>query len=322
MDLKTLIEQGTLGKPEKVIKTLLSDLFFIGEKVIKVYKHKEAFYGDLSDSVFRKDFYIEDFFWNNSLAPEIYTRLVGVKLNGEITETDVNNADDFYIEMKKIDSSQNLTNLFNKGKVSEEDITHLIKIMVVKIRELTREKQEKLKDIFSLGWQELIIQDIEDLREWMYLAAEHISKEKTNEYIDFIKKVAASNVYLKECDNTKLVVSIDNNPDNVLILNGTPSFIDIMPPKPNWKVCEEFYNVTRTAVDCFVLGGESFGQTAYNAYREFGEEPKEIAKLLYEIRSSLIQWPLRHILGQHDLAEKYKKFTLSKIGLLELALKK
>ena len=46
------IETGNfnkLGKPERIIETLISKLFFFGDDVYKVYKYNKAFFGDFSD---------------------------------------------------------------------------------------------------------------------------------------------------------------------------------------------------------------------------------------------------------------------------------
>ena len=154
MDLINCLENNCFGVPDSKIDTLLSTLYFFNEKVIKIYKHKKAFYGDLSDSDFRRDFYIEDFTWNNTLSPDLYLRLVGVVIENNIpVEVSHGSATDFYIEMKKIDSSKNITNLLDKNKITSEDLESITSYMIKKIRVLTSEKKEKMKDLFLGNWK-------------------------------------------------------------------------------------------------------------------------------------------------------------------------
>ena len=295
-------------------------IFFFGTRVIKVYKHKEAFYGNLADFAFRKEFYSEDFFWNHSMAPEIYLKLVGVKANDVgfgVVSLDV--AEDFYIEMAKIDSSKNLTNRVAANKVTVEDMENVTHFLVEKLRSLTKERRAKLKHLFDLGWYKLQSDDLEDLRQWVYMAEDKISKNDTDVMIDLLKEKASKEPYFTDYNPTFLSVAIDNNCDNLLILDGKPSSIDTMTPKDNWKVSDEYFNVARVAVDAYVLGNNQLGDAVYRTYYQYRPEPSNTTRLINEIRSSLIQWPYRHILGQYEMAEKYKTFTLLKLKELKVA---
>ena len=318
-----VLENGGIkefGKPDKVIETLLSKIFFFETKVIKVYKHKEAFYGNLADFAFRKEFYSEDFFWNHSMALDIYLKLVGVKAKGAgFDVADLDTADDFYIEMAKIDSSKNLTNLWAANKVSVSDMENVTRFLVEKLRSLTKERKAKLKHLFNLGWYKLQNDDFEDLRQWLYMAEDKILKKDVDAMIDLLKDKASKEPYFINYNPTFLSVAIDNNCDNLLILNGKPSSIDTMTPKDNWKVSDEYFNVARVAVDAYVLGNKELGDVVYRTYYQYRSEPSKTTTLINEIRSSLIQWPYRHILGQHEMAEKYKTFTLQKIQELKAA---
>ncbi len=320
--IDTLENEGIkeFGKPDKVIETLISKIFFFRNRVIKVYKHKEAFYGNFADFAFRKEFYSEDFFWNHSMAPEIYLKLVGVKAKGGSYDTvKLDIAEDFYIEMAKIDSSKNLTNLFSSDKVTTINMEEMIHFLVEKLRSLTKERKVKLKHLFDLGWYKLQSDDLEDLRQWVYMAPDKISKKDTDIMIDLLKEKSSKEPYFTNYNPSFLSVAIDNNCDNLLIINGKPSLIDTMTPKDNWKVSDEYFNVVRVAVDAYVLGNKELGDTVYQTYYKYRPEPSRATTLINEIRSSLIQWSYRHSLGQHEMAEKYKIFTLLKLKELKVA---
>lgn len=305
------LEAGTFadfGKPDRVIDTLLSKVFLFGPKAVKVYKHKEAFYGNLADPEFRKSFFEEDFFWNRAMSPEIYLSLNAVK--------GTDGSEDFYIEMNAIDTANTLTNLFEVGLVSKSHMSVLTEVMVRKIRELTQSRREKLTFYFEKPWRTQHLEALEDLRSWSYMA-EGIAREETDAVVNVLIDASRSEPYFETYDQAMLSVSIDTNVDNLLLIEGKPGFIDIMPPKDNWKVADERLTITRAAVDAYVLGGKELGDAVYETYRTFRADPPPVVRLIYEIRSAMIQWAYREILGQSERAAKYRAFTLGKLAELK-----
>lgn len=318
MDLFAAISEGKFehyGVPGKITETLLSHLFFFDNYVLKLYKHKKAFYGDLSDFTFRKEFYAEDFFWNNAFAPEIYLELIGVK---NLSPISFDEGDDFLIKMKLIDDTQNLTNLLQQNKISVEDMAAMTAALTKKLRFLTKKRKDKLDYLFQRGWLSLQTDDLDDLQQWAYLAAEHIPKDTTDALVTLLKTYAKSEEYFINHDRALLSVAIDNNCDNLLFLHSKPSFIDIMTPKENWRVSDEYFNVVRTAVDGYTLGNKALGDIVYATYSKYRNLPSKKVTLIYEIRSALIQWSYRHLINQHAVAEKFRDFTLEKAEELRI----
>lgn len=123
---KNLIE--SFNKPaDKIIETIVSRLYFYGDKVYKVYKYEKFFFGDFGSPDFRKKFYREDFLWNHIMAPHVYSALRGVIKTGDKYEiAKLSGADDFFIEMKKFDDNKNLTNLLIQKNISDTDIERII----------------------------------------------------------------------------------------------------------------------------------------------------------------------------------------------------
>ncbi|MEX0649397.1 MAG: hypothetical protein WD200_00155 [Candidatus Andersenbacteria bacterium] len=321
MDLLQTIKEGTFanyGIPKKVVDTLLSNLFFFEDRVLKVYKHKKAFYGDLADFDFRKEFYSEDFFWNHRFAPEIYLELLGVKQTvGSFSVVSFKEADDFLIEMAVIDDTQNLTNLLIGGTITAKHMQAVTGVLTEKLRALTGERKERLSHLFERGWPALQEEALDDLRQWAYLAEEYIPRKNTDAMIDLLKATAAKEPYFVNYDESLLSVAIDNNCDNLLLFKGKPSFIDIMTPKENWRVSDEYFTIVRTAVDAYVLGNKELGDAVYATYENYREAPPKDVTLIYEIRSGLIQWAYRHIISRHAQAQKYADFVLWKVKELQ-----
>lgn len=305
------------GVPDREIETVLSRLFFFGDQVVKVYKHKKHFFADLEEINPRRKFIEDDFFWNNLSAPEIYKDLVGVKNDG-FKPVPADQAEDFYILMTKIDGEASLTKLLQEKKLNREDISHLTVKLVELFRELTHKKIKDYKYLVDKGrrqtWQESVI---ESLPPWMAMAGDHIPHGEIENVVNFLATVTEKEKYFIDYDPAYFAVVIDNNCDNLLFLDGKPSFIDIMPPKEGWRVADEFEVISRTAVDVSVIGGDELGQIVRDVYKKYRPTTTQSAQYLYELRAALIQWAYRHMISQHDLAHRYRQFAMSQIEKLK-----
>lgn len=319
MRLIEALEQGVIkefGKPERILETALSKLFFFGDKVVKVYKHGKYFFANLEDLEPRRKFLQDDFFWNHAAAPEIYKELNGVR-KGTFEKVDVSRGDDFYILMNKIDGSATLTNLLGENKLLIEDTKRATVKLIKLLRLLTSKKIHDFKHLTDMGWLKLWQKEtVDSCRSWLEMAGEYIPHAENKRIMDIFENASNRENYFTRHDLSCFTIVADNNCDNFVFLNGQPSFLDIMPPKDGWRIADEYAVVARTAVDAHVLGGSEHGQAVYDVYRNYRADAPESVKLLYEIRAALIQWPYRHISGQHELAEKYKQFVLPKINAL------
>ncbi|MEK7080602.1 MAG: hypothetical protein AAB925_02090, partial [Patescibacteria group bacterium] len=141
--------------PDKIIETIISKIFFYGDTVLKVYKYEKFFFGDFSSFQFRKDFYTEDFSQNQLMAPEVYLALHEVKKNGE---------EDFFIEMKKFNDNNNLTNLLLQKRIGKNHLGTIAKEMVLRLKKLTESKKEKYKDYFKNKLLDIQLADLESDR--------------------------------------------------------------------------------------------------------------------------------------------------------------
>jgi len=318
------LEQGLvpeLGKPEKIITTFISKLFIYSEQVFKVYKHEPFFFADLSAFKDRKGFFAEDFFWNNTAAPEIYQHLWGVKeQNGTFVLVPAGMGEDFMIEMRRIDDSKTLTKLLLAGKLSEEDAALFIDSLVDILRVLTRERRNELDHLFKKGLLQIMRDEMTSYHSWLEEGQSPIDKKEIASFIELLQRAVENIPYFTEMPEKLLSVTIDNNSSNVLILEGKPSYIDIMPPLEIWRVVDEYSTIARTVADMEVLGGQKLGNAAREAYRKYGRAVPQAAQLAYEIRGAGIQWTYRHQLGEHDVAERFGNYTKTKMKELEALL--
>jgi len=310
-----------INKPDKVIITVISKLFICGDKVFKVYKHERFLFADLSTFESRKEFFFEDFFWNNTAAPEIYRHLWGVveKDNGFVLVPPTQGTD-FVIEMSRIDDSQVLTKLLLAGTLKKNQVEPFIDALVDTMRTLTKERRERLEHLFQKGHPYIMREDIESLGDFMSGVEEFISKKEVASITGLLQKALKQEAYFTNTTPNELSVAIDNNSDNLLLLDGKPSFIDILPPMEIWRVVDEYAAIARTIVDIEVHGGKKLGKVARKVYKkhDIGVPPR--AKLIHELRAAGIQWSYRHTLNQHEIAEKFGDFVRLKMKELEMLL--
>ena len=324
MLLTEALEQGLVkevGMPDRRIPTVISDLFVCGDKVFKRYKHELFFFADLLKFESRKEFFFEDFFWNNTAAPEIYRHLWGIEeKDGEYSLVPPTMGKDFLIEMSRIDDSQLLTKLLLDGKLTEKQVVLFIDALIDVLRILTAERKGHLAHLFNKGLPQIMCEDIQTFNTWMRERETHIKKEDSDALIAILEKALAQEPYFTEATRGLLSAAIDNNSDNLLLLNHKPSFIDIMPPMEIWRVVDEYATIARTIVDIEVLGESKLGEVARERYKKYNRDIPPRAKLVHELRGAGIQWSYRHALGQHDIAERFGNYTKAKMEELEALL--
>lgn len=303
MNLISAFEQNLiegLKDPDRVVETVISKIFFYKDRVFKVYKYDKFFFGDFSSFDFRKDFYEEDFYWNNVMAPDVYLHLRPVKMNG---------IEDYYIEMRKFDDNNSLTNLLIKNQIQEDDLLKISKEMELRINELTDNKKEKLLHILKSN-PDIFTDGFESDRNLLYTIPSFISKEKTDKIIDFIKAYG-SHEYFKNYNHNNLRASIDNHADNIVILDGKVELIDILPPKESWRIGDPNFLTSRLFTDVAVLNSEDKAMAIYKN----NTMPKEI-RTVYEIRSALIQMWCFFTMNNLEYANKYLDFAQKRILML------
>ncbi len=312
-----------LGLPDRVVTPHISKIFIFGARVFKHYNHQKYFFADLTNSDERTEFITEDFFWNNAAAPEVYRHLWGLKQDagGEgfslVPHTE---GEDWVIEMSLIDDSLTLTKLLSGGLLKLEHVRPFISTIVDTLATLTIERRNKLSFLYEKPLNQIVKEDIENLYVWMLDTAPRIPKEHSERLKSVLFKAIDVEPYFKNAGKEQYRAAIDANSDNLLWLDGSPSMIDIMPPRVSWRIVDEYATVSRTIVDIEVLGTSALAEIARASYASFGRELPPTAKLVYEVRAAGIQWAYRHMLNQEELAEKFGIYTLKKLAELEARL--
>jgi hypothetical protein len=300
--------QTSRGKPQRTIETVLSKIFFFGDRVLKVYKHRKTTDSDTTDQAHRKIFYTSDFNWNRTVAPEIYLSLKGFASSNEFMEVDASIGDDWAIEMLLVDTRANLTHMLKEGKIDETTLSLVAHAIVEKIEFLTNKNRATFDPLFKRNLASAQTQMLEDLREWLQYLEADVPAEFRESLMTTLKKVVKNEAYFQEFLPSSYRIAIDTNDDNILFFENKPTFIDTMPPKQRWCVHDPHLTLIRPTVDVEVLASDSLARNL-KIVREssFGTLPT-IALLVYEIHAAGIQWAYRLTLKHSDLAEKYRAY--------------
>jgi aminoglycoside phosphotransferase family enzyme len=316
MNIVTAFEQNAVeghdGDHDHVVETVLSKLFFRGDRVLKAYKHRTADFADLSDSRVRRAYISEDFHWNKILSPEIYLALHHVKIDGDrLVHTHEDHATDHYIVMRKIDASHNLLSLITSGTLKESHLTQYATILIDRLSSLTQTRSRPLMNFFERGHRH-VREEILGTSSWAYTATPHLEKKDVDAAHARLSDALSTHPYF----NTEIPLSIviDSNPENIVIVDGNMTFLDVMPPKDSWRVHDPYFALCRTSADISALCDTKMAEILHQSYASQRQIPPREVRDAYEIAATLIQVPYRVMLGQHDLARAYARFLKSRLA--------
>jgi aminoglycoside phosphotransferase family enzyme len=308
-----------LGKPEQVVDTLISKLFFYKDFVYKVYKYQKNSFADLTKFEDRKNFFTDDFVWNNTMDPGTYIKLMCVKSDGissQICSDDI--AEDFCIVMKRIEGTNSIFSMIQNNTLTNGDVEKITKYMLSAVEKLTEIKKPDMEHLFSMSYLTLENQNLESNKLWMYEAQDFIPKERIDVIIKQLELFVNSHPYFKNFDTENYITSLDNHTNNIIIKDGEISIIDSMPPKEQWRVQSDAYVVSRFATDIEILLGSEYSDIAYRVLRDVrGVELDQKVKTYFQIIAACIRAPYFFLLNEKEIAERFLNFIYLKIRELE-----
>lgn len=286
---------------------MISKLFFSRRRVIKIYKQRKYFFADLKSFSPRRSFYRDDFLWNHKMSPAIYRQLQGMRLQqGTWQPSSLATAQDFCLVRQRVDDSQNLTARLRTGQVSERHLSHLTRVMIANIQQLSDENEVMLRRLRAQwAWEDFVNINLADNRDWAYTACPNLSRPIINRIIARVKQTRQRTPYFQKLSMKDMVYSIDSQSDNILLLGNHIQFLDIMPPKPNWRINDLLYTLSRPATDVAVLMDPKQSRVIYQTYAQHHPLPPPAVIAVYEIINALIRTAYLYNLSQPQLAQKY-----------------
>jgi aminoglycoside phosphotransferase family enzyme len=304
------------------IQTQISHIFLYKTTAYKFYRRdNEGFnksFVNLGDEATRTKFYEEDFFYNHYFNPDVYQQLQKIKIARDKVELknkeDV--GDDWIIQMRRIDTTRNLTALLLAGKLKIDDFRKIGFQMTKAVAEFPH-KPKTAKNCYEI--MKIYLKDVEN---FAYLAEPLIRKEDTrrvmerlNLYLDGKKDRFAN---LQEKD---FVSSIDNHSDNVFYEDNRVSFIDIFPPKEDWRIVEPLYVIYRLSADVEVLAGKEYADALIDGHKEYYKikETGDDIRLFYQLYAAMIKGAYLYMLSMErgkraDEAKRYLEFVEANIN--------
>ncbi|HEY9584967.1 MAG TPA: hypothetical protein VJJ02_00025 [Candidatus Paceibacterota bacterium] len=305
-----------------VSETVLSKLYFFTHDVIKWYKPVQAYYGNLLDSQLRREFFLDDYAWNRTISPDIYTKLLGMRYEEQsIRLVSFDEAQDFLIQMNRLNDVTTFSDRLQTQNVSSDVLQNVLDLLIATTRRLTVQPPESLKDRVERGLLSLYRENVVDLQNQLHRAEKFLSIAEADTIIEHLFLFIDNHSYFTHFPGSQLGIAIDCHTDNILIdEHGKVFLIDGMFPKKSWRVIDECHTVARLATNIAVLGNFDKRNEIYLYYRQKYRDFNEKAALVHELRTALMQWSRRHLLGDHDLAEQFHEYALNLLE--ELGVKK
>jgi hypothetical protein len=220
--------------------------------------------------------------------------------------------------MQKVDTSHDLLRALSMQTITSENLTQYVAVLIERLARLTVQYSSELHSYIQKGATH-IKDEIISTCDWAYTATPFLNADTVNQAKALFEQAFAVEPYFK--NPPALSVVIDTNPDNIIFLDGSVSFLDVMPPKDSWRVHDRYFPLCRTSVDVSLFN-PSLAEAIHSAYGEREVRPSPIVRAVYELAAALIQVPYRKMVGQDVLAKKYGLFVQTCITRLESELKK
>jgi hypothetical protein len=212
--------------------------------------------------------------------------------------------EDWYIVMKKIDTSQDLMRAIESGALPKEALALYVRTLIERLLGLTLARRGELEEFFDKDAAH-IRAEVLGACDWAaFDGAPYITPAEVACAKALMGRVLEKETYFQHPVKDISVV-IDTNAENILFIDGKVMFIDVMPPKDAWRVHDRYFLVCRTSADIRAQQGDEHADVLHDTYGEHTELPPELVRIVYEIAASLIQVPYRKMVGRNDLAEKY-----------------
>ena len=307
-DIFLATQELKFGRCSKVVETILSKLYFFPAIVLKWYKPVQAYYGNLIDMDERRQFYIDDYAWNHIANPHVYTGLLGLRYESgdQCSIVSIEDAQDFLIRMKHLQQTKTMSESLMNQEVSTEDLYASIELLLSTTHRLGRSVRLPYSEINCQGFVSLYAENLCDLRNQLRRAGAYLPIEEADRDIEMLTAFVKGDSYFQNFPNGELGVALDCHTDNILYTQrGEVILVDSMFPKRSWRIIDELHTIARFAANVAVLGDLDQKEAIYRRYREIYGDFSVGASIVHEIRTVLMQWSRRHLLGDHLLAEKF-----------------
>ncbi|MDB5259472.1 MAG: hypothetical protein JWO73_680 [Candidatus Taylorbacteria bacterium] len=302
--------EGVSSLPAKALETHISRLFFYENRVCKVYKYKhDLLIGNFGDFDFRRKFYAEDFSWNQHMSPRIYLRLHSVKFEkGAWKDCPEEEAEDYYIEMLKVDTESTLLNRLLTQNVSKQNLKDVASVMTERIAGLAKIKRDQFDGFYEKGWHHLMNERIGDLRKWVS-AAPGMPLERCAEIMSKLSGFFDKSDYFRSLGKEDLSIAIDNHSGNVLLIDGKIEFIDIYLPKVEWIPVDRMLNICRIAADVAAHMGMEAAEVLYEEYEKKTPLCPPDIRRFYKIYNAFLNEAYYLYIGRPGISKKFAAFV-------------
>ncbi len=317
MQLVQALKSGKVASiselPINHIETVMSHVLIYKDTVRKVYKDdREGIFLDLRDFETRKQFYKDDFYWNQDVSPHIHLNLHGVEKDTQGTYKIIaaENASEWFVEMRRIEDTDTLVKRLLEETITTTDIEAVAETQIKGLKKLSEKWLPSYEDLLSKSLQKLWADRLDtDLRNFGYSFGKEIPKETTDIRIHTLLNFFNTHTYFNDLKEEDAEIAIDNHAGNVVFTDGAPHFIDIYLIKKEWRVIDRNNNIARLATCIRVLGNDNLADSVYNTFNKHHTLASSEVYDFLEAYNALIKGYYYTYLQQPNIAEKYFIFA-------------
>lgn len=322
INLLDLVKAGKIEGMDsipKMIETVISRVFIFDAEnvVLKFYKRDNEWWNtnmrDISNGQPRFSFIRQDFGLNQFLNPAIY-----VSLKKAMVERDqvklveaVQDDDELVIVMRKEKADKTFTQILHQGKLTPTAYEDIGAAFARARRSIPK---EFLPDIRT-SWYEQIKARMDDVAEWARSEA-LFPAAITEKAVAFLNKtVDQHKEHFQAVGKDDLHVLIDCNSENLIYADRELRFLDVYPPKEEWRIGTHELDIFRVGADIRVLAGEdAYASFMKGVERILGNQLSKNFEQFYLVYAAMIAGPYLFMLSRKDgtyleLAKKYLAFV-------------
>lgn len=317
MTLVDALKNGKVGTISEIpinhIETVMSHVLIYKDRVRKVYKDdREGVFLDLRDFETRRQFYKDDFYWNQNVSPHIHLHLHGVEKNNDDVYQIISAEDavEWFVEMRRVEDTDTLVKRLLEEEIEISDIQAITNTQIEGLQKLSEKWLPEYNDLLDIGLEKLWYERLEkDLRNFGNSFGATIPKEVTSKRIDVLINFFESHEYFKNLDESHAEIAIDNHAGNIVFTDGIPHFIDIYLVKKEWRVIDRNNNIARLATCIRVLGNNELADAVYKTFEQHYPLSSPEIYVFLETYNALIKGYYYTYLNKPEVAKKYFLFA-------------
>jgi aminoglycoside phosphotransferase family enzyme/predicted kinase len=274
----------------EVHETHISWVFLAGPRAYKLKKPLVLDFVDYGTPQRRRLMCEEEVRCNRRLAPDIYLGVRGVALADagvQLTTSDDRRAVDFVVEMRRYDERPTLAARLERGDIREEHVR-----VVGEILARFHADARRVRDVAApvLAVERLVQRNLHELLSCVQRRGEIARVQALGRFAHAFITAHAHTLQGRATEGSVREGHGDLRTDHVLVEDGRVQIVDCVEFDQGLRELDVADDLAFLVFDLAAKGGERFGETLVNAYREAGGDPGDDSLIaFYAVYRALVR---------------------------------